>query len=69
MTHNTCDVTLFCTPFCIVSLKEKEKKKKIKLNINNDLAILPSHDKSVGIKYIKCYLPWKIRLQHNSTLS
>jgi len=28
------------TPSCVVSPKEKEKKR----NINNDLAILPSHD-------------------------
>jgi len=37
-------VTLSHTPFCVVSPKEKEKKKKRKVNINNDLAILPSHD-------------------------
>ena len=44
ITHDTCDVILSHTPFCIVSPKEKEKKKKRKVNINNDLAILPSHD-------------------------
>jgi len=37
-------MTLFHTPFCVVSPKEKEKEKKRKVNINNDLAILPSHD-------------------------
>jgi len=42
MTHDTCDVTLSHTPFCVVSSKEKEKKKKSKYN---DLAILPSHDR------------------------
>ena len=37
---DTCDVTLSCTPSCVVSPKEKKKKR----NINNDLVILPSHD-------------------------
>jgi len=36
-------VTLSHTPSYIVSPREKEKEKK--RNINNDLAILPSHDK------------------------
>jgi len=35
------------TSFYVVSPKEKEKKKKRKVNINNDLAILPSHDRKV----------------------
>jgi len=35
-------VTLSHTPSYVVSPKEKEKEKKG--NINNDLAILPSHD-------------------------
>jgi len=35
-------VTLSCTPFYSKSkIKEKEKKRKI----NNDLAVLPSHDR------------------------
>jgi len=33
-------VTLSHTPSCVVSPKEKKKKR----NINNDLAVLPSHD-------------------------
>jgi len=44
VTCDTYNVTLSCTPFCIVSPEEKEKKKKRKVNINNDLAILPSHN-------------------------
>jgi len=36
----SCDMTLSHTPSYIVSPKEKEKKR----NINNNLAILPSHD-------------------------
>ena len=36
-----CHVILSHTPSCIVSPKEKENKKR---NINNDLAILPSHN-------------------------
>ena len=43
VTYDTYDVILSHTPFCVVSPKEKEKEKK--RNINNDLAILPSHDK------------------------
>jgi len=35
-------MTLSHTSFCVVSPKEKEKKR----NINNDLAVLPSHDTS-----------------------
>jgi len=35
-------VTLSCTSFCVVSDKRKEKEKK--RNIDNDLAVLPSHD-------------------------
>jgi len=35
-------MTLSCTLSCIVSPREKKKKR----NINNDLAILPSHDSS-----------------------
>jgi len=34
-------VTLSYTPSCIVSPKEKKRK----VNINNDLAILPSHNR------------------------
>jgi len=41
-------VTLSHTPFCVVSPKEKEKKKKRKVNINNNLAILPSHDRTLS---------------------
>ena len=41
---DTCDVTLSCTPLCVVSPKEKKRK----VNINNDLAVLPSHD-NVGL--------------------
>jgi len=37
---NTCDVTLSCTSPCVISPKEKEKKR----NIDNDLAILLSHN-------------------------
>jgi len=33
-------VTLSRTSFCVVSPRKKEKKR----NINNDLAVLPSHD-------------------------
>jgi len=33
-------MTLSHTPSCVESQKEKEKKR----NINNDLAILPSHN-------------------------
>jgi len=47
---DTCDMTLSCTPSCVVSSKEKKKKR----NINNDLAILPSHNKS-GISSWKCW--------------
>jgi len=36
-------MTLSHTPSYVVSPREKEKEKK--RNINNDLAILPSHDK------------------------
>ena len=42
VTCDTCDVTLSCTPFCVVSPREKKKKRKE--NINNDLVVLPSHD-------------------------
>jgi len=31
-------LSCFCTPFCVVKRKEKKR------NINNNLAILPSHD-------------------------
>jgi len=46
-------MTLSLTPFYVVSPKEKEKER----NINNDLAILPSHDR-------KCllYCPLTIHL-------
>ena len=38
-----CDyVTLSCTPFCVVSSRKRKEKKR---NINNNLAVLPSHDK------------------------
>jgi len=43
MTCDTYDVMLSCTPFCIVSPREKKKKRKE--NINNDLVVLPSHDR------------------------
>ena len=42
--HVTCDSVMWHFPIllpCVVSPKEKEKKR----NINNDLAVLPSHDK------------------------
>jgi len=47
MTHHvtSCDydyVTLSHTLFCVVSPRKRKKKKR---NINNNLAILPSHDK------------------------
>jgi len=38
-------MTLSCTPSYVVSPKEKEKEKE--RNINNDLAIFPSHNKSM----------------------
>ena len=41
-----CHVILFHTPSCIVSPKEKENKKR---NINNDLAILPSHNTLLAV--------------------
>jgi len=34
-------MTFSCTLSCVVSLKEKEKEKE---NINNDLAVLPTHN-------------------------
>jgi len=37
-------MTLPHTPPCVVSTKEK----KSEVNINNDLAILPSHDTNYG---------------------
>ena len=46
MSCDTCDMTLSCTPSYIVSPKEKKKK----VNINNNLAVLPSHDKSPYIQ-------------------
>jgi len=39
---DTYDIILSHTLSCVVSLGEKERKKK--RNINNDLAILPSHN-------------------------
>ena len=42
--HLSCDT--FHTPSCIVSPKEKENKKR---NINNDLAILPSHNTLLAV--------------------
>jgi len=43
--HDTCGVILSHTPSCVVSPKEKKKER----NINNDLAILPSHDRKCMI--------------------
>jgi len=40
------------TPPCSCKSKEKEKEKK--RNINNDLAVLPSHDK-LRIRWYKAY--------------
>jgi len=37
-------VTLSRTSFCVVSPRKRKRKEK-KRNINNDLAVLPSHDK------------------------
>jgi len=44
-------MTLSCAPLC--SCKSKKKKKK--RNINNDLAILPSHDIGDGSKNLFVY--------------
>jgi len=41
--HDTGDMTLSCTPFCIESPKKKKKKRK-KRKKNNDLTVLPSYD-------------------------
>jgi len=41
VTYDTCDVTLSHTPFSIVSPREKKRKE----NINNNLVVLPSHNK------------------------
>jgi len=35
---------LFCTPSCSCKSNKKRKEKKRKRKINNDLAVLPSHD-------------------------
>jgi len=40
----TCDTFLHF--FLVVSPNEKRKEKEKKRNINNDLAVLPSHDTS-----------------------
>jgi len=40
-------MTLSCTPSYVVSPKEKEKEKEKERNINNNLAIFPSHNKSM----------------------
>ena len=49
-THHvtSCDMTLSHTLSCVVSPKEKEKKR----NINNDLAILPSHDTTPLLSFL-----------------
>ena len=44
-------ITLSCAPLC----SYKSKKKKKKRNINNDLAILPSHDIGDGSKNLFVY--------------
>jgi len=46
MTLRQSHVILSHTPPCSCKSKEKEKEKK--KNINNDLAILPSHDTGSG---------------------
>jgi len=57
-------MTLSCTLSCVVSPREKEKK----ININNDLAVLPSHDNQMntGLRILatalllpqtSCFLP------------
>ena len=50
------------TPSCVVSPKEKKRKRKV--NINNNLAILPSHD-SIGTKAMRT-LSIKVKLVSNS---
>jgi len=40
-------MTLSCTPSYVISPKEKEKEKEKERNINNNLAIFPSHNKSM----------------------
>jgi len=42
-------VTLSHTSFCVVSPRKRKRKEK-KRNINNDLAVLPSHDKKRSIR-------------------
>jgi len=42
MNHKNCDVILSHIPFYVE--RPKKKKKKSKVNINNNLAVLPSHD-------------------------
>jgi len=44
-TYDTCDVTLFHTPSYVLSPKEKKRK----VNINNNLAVLLSHDTLVSV--------------------
>jgi len=64
-------VILSCAPsLCSKSRKEKKKRKE---KINNDLAILPSHDNGVMYKERKVYVPKDdklraeiIRLHHDT---
>jgi len=56
VTHLTCDCDIVMWYFstllpCVVSPNKKRKEKERKRNINNDLAILPSHD-------TMCYEHW-----------
>jgi len=43
----SCDVTLSHTPFCIISPRKRKEKKR---NINNNLAVLPSHDNMLFVR-------------------
>ena len=54
-------MTLSLTPFYVVSPKEKEKER----NINNDLAILPSHDRKCLLHFpLTIHLAWGLSAPH-----
>jgi len=56
-----CDSVTSHVIFPMLHLSNKRKEKKKKRNINNDLAILPSHDKFCVIRFVLklvCYAPF-----------